>query len=189
MGFPDGSVVNNPLIKLIQLLWKMVWRFLKKLGLKPPYNPALPLLGIYPEATKIEKDACTTMSIAALFTTSRIWKQPRCPSTVQCSSVQSLIVSNSLRPHGLQHTRPPCSSPISGVYPNLCPLSWWCHPTISSSVVPFSSHLQCFPASGYFQMSQLFASGGQNIGVSTSTSVLPINTSNYYRPQFILDDI
>ena len=70
-------------------------------------------------------------------------------------------------------------SPISGVYPNLCPLSWWCHPTISSSVVPFSSHLQCFPASGYFQMSQLFASGGQNIGVSTSTSVLPMNAQDW----------
>jgi len=68
----------------------MVWRFLKKSGIKPPYNPALPLLGIYPEETKIEKDTCTTMSIAALFTTSRIWKQPRCLSTVQCSSVQLL---------------------------------------------------------------------------------------------------
>ena len=68
----------------------MVWRFLKKTGIKPPYNPALPLLGIYPEETKIEKDTCTTMSIAALFTTSRIWKQPRCLSTVQCSSVQLL---------------------------------------------------------------------------------------------------
>ena len=68
----------------------MVWRFLKKTGIKPPYNPALPLLGIYPEETKIEKDTCTTMSIAALFTTSRIWKQPRCLSTVRCSSVQLL---------------------------------------------------------------------------------------------------
>ena len=69
------------------------------------------------------------------------------------------VVSDSLRPHEPQHTRPPCPSPTPGVYPNLCPLSWWCHPTISSSVVPFSSCPQSFPASGSFQMSQVFASG------------------------------
>ena len=86
------------------------------------------------------------------------------------SSVQfsRSIVSNSLRPHGLQHARPPCPSPTPGVYPNSCPLSRWCHPTISSSVVPFFSCPQSFPASGSFQMSQLFASGGQSIGVSAS---------------------
>ena len=78
----------------------------------------------------------------------------------------SSVVSSSLGPHGLQHTRPPCPSPTPGVYPNSCPLSQWCHPAISSSVVPFSSHLQSFPASGSFQMGQFFASGGQNIGVS-----------------------
>ena len=88
------------------------------------------------------------------------------------------VVSDSLRPHGLQHTRPPCPSPTPGVYPNSCPLSRWCHPTISSSVVPFSSCLQSFPASEFFQMSQLFASGGRNIGASPSTSVLPINTQD-----------
>ena len=70
------------------------------------------------------------------------------------------VVSDFLWPHGLQHSRPPCPSPISGVYSNSCPLSWWCHPTISSSVVPFSSWLQYFPVSGSFQMSQFFASGG-----------------------------
>ena len=85
------------------------------------------------------------------------------------------VVSNSLQPHGLQHIRPPCPSPTPGVHPNSCPLSWWCQPTISSSVVPFSC-LQFFPASGSFQMSQLFTSGGQNTGVSASTSVLPMNT-------------
>ena len=85
------------------------------------------------------------------------------------------IVSDSAT-HELQHARPPCPSPISRVYPNPCPLSQWCHPTISSSVVPFSSCPQSFPASGSFQMSQLFASSGQNIGVSASTSVLPMNT-------------
>ena len=79
-----------------------------------------------------------------------------------------------LRPHGLQHTRPPCPSSIPRVYSNSCPLSRFCHPTISSSVVPFSSHLQSFPASGSFQMSQFFESGGQSIGVSASASVLPM---------------
>ena len=74
------------------------------------------------------------------------------------------VMSNSLHHHGLQHAWPPCPSPTPGVYSNSCPLSQWCHPTISSSVVPFSSHLQCFPASGSFQVSQLFASGGQSIG-------------------------
>ena len=85
------------------------------------------------------------------------------------------VVSNSLRPHGLQDARPPCLTPTPLVYPNSCPLSRWCHPTISSSVVPFSSPLQSFPASGSFQMSQLFTSGGQGIGVSAWTSLLPMN--------------
>ena len=87
-------------------------------------------------------------------------------------------VSDSLRPHGLQHTRPPCPSPIPGAYPNSCPLSQ-CHPTISYSVVPFSSCLQSFPASGSFQMSQFFTSGGQSTGVSASESVLPMNTNEH----------
>ena len=78
------------------------------------------------------------------------------------------VVSDSLQPHGLQHARPPCPSPTPGVYSNSCPLSQWWHPTISFSVVPFSSCLQSFPASGSFQMSQLFSSGGQSIGVSAS---------------------
>ena len=81
-------------------------------------------------------------------------------------------VSNSLWPHGLQHARPPRSSPTPGVYPNSCPLSWCCHLTISSSVVLFSSCLQSFPASGSFEMSHLLASGGQSIGVSASTEIL-----------------
>ena len=89
------------------------------------------------------------------------------------------VMSNSLQPHGLQHTRPPCPSPTPGAYSNSCPLSWWCHPTISSSVIPFASRLQSFPASGSFQMSQLFAWGGQSIGVSASTSVLPMNTQDW----------
>ena len=91
------------------------------------------------------------------------------------SSVQfNSVVSDSLQPHGLQHTRIPCSTPTPRAYSNSRPLSQWCHPTISSSVVTFSSHLQSFPASGSFQMSQLFASGGQSIGVSASASVFPM---------------
>ena len=88
-------------------------------------------------------------------------------------------VSDSLWPHESQHPRPPCPSPTPGVHPNPCPLSRWCHPTISSSAVPFSSCPQSFPASGSFPMSQLFASDGQSIGVSASTSVLPMNTQDW----------
>ena len=100
---------------------------------------------------------------------------------VQFSSVQfsHSVVSDSLWPHGLQHTRLPCPSPTPRVYPNSCPLSQWCNPTISSSVVPFSSGLQPFPASESFPMSQLFAWGGQSTGVSASTSVLPMNTRDW----------
>ena len=97
------------------------------------------------------------------------------------SSVQfsRSVMSESLQHHDLQHTRPPCPSPTPEIHPNTCPLSRWCHPTISSSVVPFSSCPQSPPASGSFQMSQLFASGGQSIGVSASTSVLPMNTQDW----------
>ena len=97
------------------------------------------------------------------------------------SSVQfsHSVVSNTLQPHGLQHARPPCPSPTPRVYTNSCPLSWWCHPTISSSVVPFSSSLQSFPAAGSFPMSQPFESGGQSTGVSASTLVLPMNTQDW----------
>ena len=90
------------------------------------------------------------------------------------------VVSDSLRPHEPQHARPLCPSPTPRVYSNSCPLSWQCRLTISFSVVPFSSCLQSFPASGSFQMSQLFASGGQSIGVSASTSVLSMNIQNWF---------
>ena len=89
-------------------------------------------------------------------------------------------MSDSLWPHRLQHARPPCPSPTPRVYSDSCPLSWWCHPTISSSVIPFSSCLPSFPASGSFQMSQLFMSGGQSIRVSVAPSVLPINIQNWF---------
>ena len=93
------------------------------------------------------------------------------------SSVHS-VVSNSLRPHGLQHTRLPCPSPAPRACSTSCPLNQWYHLTISSSVVPFSSCLQSFPASRSFQMNQFFTLGGQSIGVSTSASVLPMNTQD-----------
>ena len=98
------------------------------------------------------------------------------------SSVQfsCLAMTDCLWPHGLQYARPPCPSPTPRIYSNSCPLSWWCHPTISSSVVPFSSHLQFFPVSGTFQMSQFFASGGQSIGVSASASILPMNIQDWF---------
>ena len=90
------------------------------------------------------------------------------------------VVSDSLWPHGLQHRRPPCPLPAPGVYSNSGALSWWCHPTISSSVISFSSCLQSFPASGSFQMSQFFASGGQSIGASASASVFPKNIQDWF---------
>ena len=90
------------------------------------------------------------------------------------------VMSNSLQPHGLQHARFPCPSPTPRICSDSCALIQWCHPTISYSVVPFSSHLQSFPASGSFQMSQFFTSGGQSIGVSASASVLPMNTQDWF---------
>ena len=96
---------------------------------------------------------------------------------IQFSSVTQSCPT--LQPQELQHTRPPGPSPTPGVYPNSCPLNHWCHPTISSSVIPFSSCPQSFPAWGSFPMSQLFTSGGQSIGVSDSTSVLPMNIQDW----------
>ena len=105
-----------------------------------------------------------------------------CPFSSKYCSVQfsRSVVSNSLWPHESQHARPPCPSPTPGVYSNSCPSSWWCHPTISSPIVPFSSCPQSFPASGSFQMSQFFASGGQSIRVSASASVLPKSIQDWF---------
>ena len=99
-------------------------------------------------------------------------------SSVQFSSFHS-VVSDSLRPHESQHTRPPCPSPTPGVYSNSCPSSQWCHPAISSSVIPFSSCPQSLPESGSFPLIQLFAWGGQTTGVSASASVLPVNIQGW----------
>ena len=98
------------------------------------------------------------------------------PSSVQFSHS---VLFDSLQPHEPQHARPPCPSSTLGVHPNPCPSNWWCHPTISSSVVPFSSCPQSLPASRSFQMSQLFTSSGQSIGVSALASVLPMNTQDW----------
>ena len=99
-----------------------------------------------------------------------------------CNSVSSVqsVTSNSTT-HGLQHARPPCPSATPGVYSNSCPLTWWCHLTISSSVIPFSSHLPSFPESGFFPMSQFFASDGQRIGASASAPGLPMNNQDWFR--------
>ena len=108
------------------------------------------------------------------FSPSKFFRYPS--SSVQFSHS---VMSDSLWPHESQHARPPCPSPTPGVYSDSCPLSRWCHPITSSSVVPFSSHLQSFPTSESFQMSQFFISGGQSTGVSASTSALPMNTQDW----------
>ena len=113
-----------------------------------------------------------------------LWNCPQnkliiCVVVVVSVQFSCSVMSDSLQPHGLQDARPPCPSPTPGVYSNSCPSSRWCHPTISSSVIPFSSCLQFFPASESFPMSQFFASGGQSVGVSASTSVLPMKSQDW----------
>ena len=100
--------------------------------------------------------------------------------SLSVSQFSRSVVFNSLRRHGLQRGRLPCPSPTPGVYSNSCPSSWWCHPAISSSVIPFSSYLQSFPVSASFPMSQFFTSDGQSIGASASVSVLPMNLQDWF---------
>ena len=120
---------------------------------------------------------CTKVKIFMIVKTR--WEAHGTFFNIFISSVQSLSRVRHLWPHGPQHTRPPCPPPTPRVHPNPWPSSPWCNPTTSSSVIPFSSCLQSFPASGSFQMSQLFASGGQSIGISASTSVFPMNTQDW----------
>ena len=141
------------------------------------YWNGLPLLtpGVLPDPG-IEPVSSTSLALAGrVYTT----EPPGKLNTVSCviHSVQfsCSVMFDSLQPHGQQHTRPPCPSPAPGVYSNSCPLSQLCHPTISSSAIPFSSCLQSFPVSGSFKMSQFFPSGSQSIGVLASASVLPMN--------------
>ena len=135
---------------------------------------------------EIAKDRGAWQAAVHGVTTSQTWLSDWTTTTLTFSSVQfgCLVVSNSLRPHEPQHARPPCPSPTPRVYPNSSPSSRWYHLTISSSIVPFSSCPQSFPASESFQMSQLFTSGGQSIGVSASTSVLPMNTQDWFPCMF-----
>ena len=128
----------------------------------------------------------TYINLALLLLTTTTWKTSRITLLIPVNpkhkrSVQfsRSVVSDSLQHHEPQHYKPPCPSPTPRVHPNPCPLSQRCHPNISSSVLPFSSCPQSFPASGSFQMSQLFTSGGQSIGVSASTSVLPMKTEDW----------
>ena len=154
--------------------------------------------------TKQSWNACSSSSCSCprdILLQGHVWYPPNQPETplrevdtlnfeawlclsvnMDFSSVQSScsVVSDSLRPHGLQHARPPCPSPTPGVYSNSYPLSQWCHPTKSSSVIPFSSHLESFPASGFFLMNQLFTSGSYSIGVSALASVLPMNIQDWF---------
>ena len=109
----------------------------------------------------------------------KFWKMMLWKCYIQSVQFNCLVMSDSLWPHEPQHARPPCPSPTPGVHSDSCPSSQWCHPAISSSVIPFSSCPQSFPASGSFQMSQLFTSGGQSIGVSASILVLPMNTQDW----------
>ena len=129
---------------------------------------------------------CLLVGAFNLLTVKGFWddasgKEPICQyrrgSWVQFSHS---VVSDSLQTHGLQCPRPPCPSPTPGVYSNSCPMSWWCYPTITSFVISFFCHLQSFPASGSFQMSQFYTSGGQCIGVSASASVLPMNIRDWF---------
>ena len=142
------------------------------------------LQGIFPT-----RDQAQVSSIAGGFFTNWATREALClkeKSKYKMTQANKLVqfshsvLSNSLRPHGLQHTRLPCSSPTPAAYSNWCPLCQWCHPTISSSVVPFSSCLQSFPASESFPISQFFASGGQSTGVSASASVLSKNIQDWF---------
>ena len=118
------------------------------------------------------------INLCAINGGAELWtKVPTHNSAIQFSRS---VTSDSLRPHGLQHSRLPCPSPAPEACSNSCPSSWWCHPTISSSVVPFSFCLQSFPASWSFPISQFFTSGGQSIGVSASASILPVNIQDWF---------
>ena len=161
--------VTNYLLEV----WNLKW---VSLGWNPDVDHAVLLLeGLGDNLFSCLFQFLKTTCIPWLMVPSSIFKASH--SSVQFSHS---VMSNSLRPHGLQHTRLPCPSPTPEAYSNSCPLSQWCHPTISSSVIPFSSRLQSFPASGSFLVSQFFTSGGQIIRVSASASVLPMNIQDWF---------
>ena len=152
------------------LFWRRVAFYYSIIYTRKVVNHKYSLWGVFHKMSMLLQETTLFTTLEASFT--------QFPVTTPSVQFSHSVMSNSLRPHEPQHTRPPCPSPTPWLYPNSCPLSRWCHSTISSSVSPFSSCLQSFPASGSFQMSQLFASGGQSIGVSASTSVLRMNTQD-----------
>ena len=165
------------------ILLRTIWKYLVKFNIH--------MLFVWQKRERIFPSSYTCMSVqmyihlrwtVALFVLACMRTHTHKHTHRRKTSVQfsHSVVSDFLWRHGLQHSRPPCPSPTPRAYSNSCPPSMWCHPTISSSVIPFSSHLQSFPASGSFLTSQFFTSGGQSIGVSASTSVLPMNIQNWF---------
>ena len=136
-------------------------------------NHSMPGLPVHHQLPEFTQTRVYLVSDAIQLSHPLLSPSPPAPNPFQHQSLFQWV--NSLRPHESQHARPPCPSPTPGVHPDPGPSSRWCHPTISSSVIPFSSCLQSFPASGYSPMSQFLISGSQSIGVSASTSVLPMN--------------
>ena len=162
-----------------------------------PYFPSLcPLLIHTPLSWLIPTSLWDLLSLKAILnspaqpflhpTTPYLPKLCRGLSSVFLFQFSPSVMSKSLRPHGLQHTRLLCPSPTPGVCSNSCPSSWWCHPTISSSVAPLSSCLQSFPASGSLPVSQFFTSGGQSTGASASAAVLPMNNPDWFPLEWLL---
>ena len=166
--------------------WSVAKLFLDFLWPHGLQHARLPVLRYLPEFAQIHihwvDDANHFILCHSLILLPSTFPSIRIPLPVVTSSVQfsHSVVSDSLQPHGQQHARPPCPSPTPRAYSNSCPLHQWCHPAISSSVVPFSSCLQSFPASGSFPVSWFFTSGGQSIGVSASASVLTMNIQDWY---------
>ena len=144
----------------------------------PGQNTGVEWLAVpFSKGSSQPRDRTQVSRVAGRFFTNSATREAQLGGSVQFSRS---VVSNSLRPHRRQHAKPPCPSPAPRVYSNSCPLSLWCHPTISSFVAPFSSHLQSFPESGSFQISLFFTSGGQSVGASASASVLPMKIQGWF---------
>ena len=156
--------------KLVQLLWKTVWRFLRKLKIELTYDPAIPLLRIYRQNDNSKRYMHPYVHSSTVHNNQDMSIDRWMNKKIRSDQISPSVVSDSLRPHESQHAKPPCPSPTPGVHSDSCPSSQWCHPAISSSVVLFSSCPQSLPASESFPMSQLFSWGGQSTGVSALAS-------------------